>query len=150
MLDNTDYIVQPYINGIPCLCVIMKNKSNYYSCLVEKEGLTPDKKDLAINNVNIFNFDVKFSNLKIYNGTILDGVYKYESEVNKKTEHEEFFIINDIYYLNGENMLNVSIINKFFNFKAYMNNFGMGKFNMFLNNYLTLESITLDKNNRKK
>ena len=79
LIDNLDFVVEPYINGIPCYCVIMKNKNNYYSCLVEKDGIVPDKNDLIINNVNIFNFEVKFSNLKIYNGTILEGVYKYQS-----------------------------------------------------------------------
>ena len=142
--DNVDLVVEPYINGIPCYCVIMKNKNNYYSCLVEKDGIVPDKKDLIINNVNIFNFEVKFSNLKIYNGTILEGVYKYQSNnanesKNMSNINEEFFIVNDIYYLNGENMINVSIINKFFNFGSYIRNFGMGKFNIFLNNYLTFE-----------
>ena len=144
LIDNLDFVVEPYINGIPCYCVIMKNKNNYYSCLVEKDGIVPDKKDLIINNVNIFNFEVKFSNLKIYNGTILEGVYKYQSNnasdnKNMSNINEEFFIVNDIYYLNGENMINVSIINKFFNFGSYIRNFGMGKFNIFLNNYLTFE-----------
>lgn len=140
LIDSMDYIVEPYINGIPCLCVIMRNKNNYYSCLVKKEGLTADKKDLIINNVKIFNFDVKFSNRRIYNGTILEGIYKYESEANTKEGNEEFFIVNDVYYLNGENMINVKINNKFSNLNAYLNNFVMGKFNIFINNYLTFEN----------
>lgn len=138
LIDSLDYIVEPIINGVECLCIIMKNKNNYYSCLVEKEGLTTNKKDICINNVNIFNFDIKFSNLKIYDGTIFDGVYKYKSDYNN-CDIDEFFIVNDIYYLNGENMINTKMTNKFSIFKSYLDIFGMGKFNILINNYLTLD-----------
>lgn len=134
-----DYVAQPIINGIECLCVIMKNKNHYYSCLVEKDELKKNKNDICINNINILWFDVSFSDLSIYNGTILDGIYKYESETNK-TGNEEFFIVNDIYYLNGENVMNEKITNKFSKLRSYLNHFSMDKFNFFLNNFKSVDN----------
>lgn len=131
-LINTDkLVIEPYLNGLPCLCIIMRHRNNFYSCLVEKQNLKPNPNDNIINNIDIFYFNINFSNIKIYNGTILDGIYKYND--NK----EEFFIVNDIYKLNGDNLINDNIVNKFINFQSFINHFGMDKFNIYINNYIS-------------
>lgn len=130
LINNSKFIIEPYINGLPCLCVIMKDHNNFYSCLVDKKNLKNDSGQIVLNDIDIFNFNIKFSNIKIYNGTILDGVYKYND--NK----EEFFIVNDIYKLNGENLINDSIVNKFINFNSYIKYFSMDNFNIYINNFI--------------
>ena len=124
-IDNINFIIEPLIKGIKCFCVIFKNKNNYYSCLVEKKNLLYQK-EIQLSEVKISNFDIKFSNIDIYNGTILDGVYIKDSNN---------FIIYDIYYIAGENLLNTPIKYKFIQFNQYLENFQMSNFNIFINNY---------------
>lgn len=132
LFNNCKYIIQPYLNGLPCLCIILRHRNNFYSCLVEKQNLKPNPNDNIINEIDMFHFNISFSNIKIYNGTILDGIYKYND--NK----EEFFIVNDIYKLNGDNLINDNLINKFINFKSYINHFGVDNFHIYINNYISL------------
>jgi len=131
-IDNINFVVEPIIKGIRCLALIFKNKNNYYSCLIEKKYLLNDKEQINLSEIKISNFDIKFSNIRIYNGTILDGVY---------IPNDNNFIINDIYYIEGENLLNTPLKNKFIQFKSYLNNFQMGNFNIFINNFILLENF---------
>lgn len=131
-INNINFVVEPIIKGIRCLALIFKNKNNYYSCLIEKKYLLNDKEQINLSEIKISNFDIKFSNIKIYNGTILDGVY---------IPNDNNFIISDIYYIEGENLLNTPLKNKFIQFKSYLNNFQMGNFNIFINNFILLENF---------
>lgn len=142
LFDTDKFIVEPYLNGLPCLCIIMRHRNNFYSCLVDKQNLKQNPNENVVNNIDIFYFNINFSNIKIYNGTILDGIYKYTD--NK----EEFFIVNDIFKLNGDNLMNDDIVNKFINFKSYINHFSIDNFNIYINNYVSLCNCNL--NNREE
>ena len=137
LIDNINFIVEPIVKGLKCLCVIFKNKNNFYSCLIEKKQLYK-KEQIQLSDIKISNFNIKFSNINIYNGTILDGIY-----IHNNTS----FIINDIYYIDGENLLKTPINIKFMQFNNYLNIFQMSYFNMYMNNFMFLEKFNDDTKN---
>ena len=149
LFKDNNFVLQPYINGLDCLCVIIKHRTNYYSCLVEKQNLKPNIDDIVINDVDMFYFNTNFSNSRVYNGTILDGIYKYNILDNKNDDtanKEEFFIVNDIYMLMGKQLIDNNLQNKIINFKSFSNHFSNNNFNIYLNNYLFLNSLITDNN----
>lgn len=120
-LNNLDYILTYNYYGQASYLLFLRNKDRYYSCIINKKHLTIDPKDLIIDDIHLIPFDVSLE-LKIYDGTIMDGVY-YS---NKETKQIQFYV-NDILKFRGENKIKDSIKNKFIELNSYLKHFNQNK-----------------------
>jgi hypothetical protein len=104
--DNKHYC-RPNYKGINSLLICTKINNRCVSCIIKRS-------DLQYRNSNKINF-IKAKvcvDKNIFNNTILEGTL-----INYNKE----FIINDIYYLNGENLLDQKLGSKCINMDCYLN-----------------------------
>ena len=112
--DEFKYIQLGYV-GSNNFLIFVKIENKYYSVMIDKRSLNYNFNKLDINRVKITKVNMRFSK-NIYDGTIFDGVY-----LINKFNKEKKFIINDIYYLTGNNMMNNKMKHKFIYLDSYLN-----------------------------
>jgi hypothetical protein len=110
MQNNVKYYIEPLYSGIKSLLLFKKIGDIYYSISINKSFIKKKLEYVDLNTVILFPVNIK-AHSNIYNGTIFDGVYDKKNST---------FIINDIYYLEGNNLQNHKINNKFINLKEYI------------------------------
>jgi len=142
-IRENNYYISPNYNGINSLLVFIKMKDKYYSFLVDRKTLSYNISQLNVDRVKIIPINIRFDPT-IYNGTIIDGVLLYNNAKFK----EKIFIINDLYYFCGRNMLSDKIINKMYNVSAYIKNTYVKDNN--LNNITLVVNKLYEKNDIKK
>ncbi len=122
LLKNTKYL-SPNYNGINGLLVFKKINDKYFSCIIDRRSLAYNYKQIDINNVKITPINIRLS-MSIYDGSIMDGVILYSNNNsnnnNGANRYQKTFVINDIYYLNGQNLIDDRISNKMINITQYM------------------------------
>lgn len=139
LLKEKTYFVSPNYNGIPCLLIFKKIKNRFLSFLVDRKTLTYNQNQIDINKVKFIPISVTLSQ-EIYEGSILDGVLLYNNYNNM-----QHFVINDVYYFCGINLLNDKLNNKILNLTTYFNsiheNFFEDNFKFTINKYYQLNEI---------
>jgi hypothetical protein len=94
--------------------LFIKIENRFYSVMIDKRSLNYNFNKLDINRVKIIKVNMRFSK-NIYDGTIFDGIY-----LINKFNKEKKFIINDVYYLTGNNMMNNKMKHKFYTLESYL------------------------------
>ena len=84
-MTTDNYIIQYKYNGEPSFLLFYRNKDRYYSCIINKKYLLNDPKDIIIDSIHLIPFDITLE-LKIYEGSIFDGVYYSNKEKKIKNE----------------------------------------------------------------
>ena len=116
MLKKNTYRVSQNQDGINCAMVFMKIRSGYYSFTTDRRSLGMPKDKIDISKIKVYPFEVRLDR-DVYNGTIFDGVL-----LRKQDEHgNKTYVINDVYYLHGQNLCHDRIDNKILNAKIYLN-----------------------------
>lgn len=144
-INNLDYIVSYNYNGQASYLLFLRNKDRYYSCVINKKHLTTDLKNLIIDDIHLIPFDISLE-LKIYDGTILDGIY-YSNKESKQL----MFYVNDVLKFRGENKIKDNIRNKFIELSAYLKHFNQNKIFISINDKIVnisdfYNNVTKDKN----
>jgi hypothetical protein len=114
LLKEKPYFVSPNYNGIHSLLIFIKIKEKFLSFIIDRRTLTYNLKQIDYGKVKMIPIFYRF-NKDIYDGTIFDGVYLYNHIGG--TKH---FVVNDIYYFRGKNMLGDKMINKILNVSTYL------------------------------
>ena len=129
-----DYYISPNYNGTNCLLVFTRLNGQYYSFMVDRKTLSYSKNQLDLNSIKLTPVNIRLDQA-VYNGSILDGVLLY----NNKEDNKMIFIINDLYYFRGSNLLQSKINHKSINITTYL------KSNMIKDN--VMNTIVLEANN---
>lgn len=120
-INNTDYIINYKRDGEASYLLFLRNKDRYYSCVINKKHLPNDPNNIIIEDVHLIPFDITLE-LKIYDGTIIDGVY-----YSNKKEKQNIFYVYDILKFRGENKIKDNIKNKFIELSVYLKHFNQNK-----------------------
>lgn len=120
-IQDKNYYIQYKHIGEPSLLLFLRNKDRYYSCIINKKHLRNDPKDIILDDVFIIPFDVSLE-IKIYDGTIIDGIY-YSNKENQELN----FFVHDVLLFRGENKIKDNIRNKFYELNSYLNHFKQNK-----------------------
>ena len=99
-IKNEEYVIIPNIVGEDFIFISIKINESYFVVLIEKKTLN-DFKNINYNNLNIINIQIRLK-IDTYNGTIFDGRIVNLGGCCA-------FIINKIYMLNGNNLINKKI-----------------------------------------
>jgi hypothetical protein len=99
-IKNEEYVVIPNIVGEDYIFLAIKINESYFVVLIEKKTLT-DFNNINYNNLNIVYIQIRLK-LETYKGTIFDGRIVNLGGCCA-------FIINKIYMLNGNNLINKRI-----------------------------------------
>lgn len=110
-LDDTYKYITPIYTGENYIFIFFKNCNKYISILIKKKDIYKLKNE-DINKLNILNKKVYLGE-NIYKGTILEGTL-----LNTNNE----FVINDVYMLCGEQMIDKLYYSKIMNISSYINN----------------------------
>ena len=147
IIKTNKYLVTPHINGTCCLLIIVELYKQKYQCIINKKDIKYYKNIIDISSIKIYNFwinSVHSDLLYLYNLTILDGRFIIaEDNLN--------FILYNVYVLNGKNLHNLTIFNKFKmidNILTLMNETLFSQFTIkltTLNSLQELEYIIFDK-----
>lgn len=111
-LAKKKYFISANFSGSNCLLVFNKNRDRYYSFLVNRKTLSYNIKKLDVMNVEINNVTLKLD-LSVYKGTILNGIF-----IMNKGQRQ--FIITDVYYFKGQEMLSTPLDSKILTIKTYL------------------------------
>ena len=109
------HIISPNYNGINCLLVFVKLADKYFSFLVDRKTLSYNRGQIELDNVKFTPVNIRLD-LSIYRGTIMDGVFI----CNKRTNNRMIFIVNDLYYFRGDDMLQYRVTHKNINISTYL------------------------------
>jgi len=118
LLKENKYFISPNFNGINSLLVFTKLKDKFYSFLVDRKTLSYKHNQIDMSKVKIIPVDIRLDPT-IYNGSIIDGVLLY----NNGNNNTKTFVVNDVYYLCGQNLANDKINYKILNISTYFDSY---------------------------
>ena len=137
----------PNYIGVICLLIFMRNHDRYYSFLVDKSTLGETKDNTLLENVRIYPVKVNL-NYRIYDGSIFEGICFF------KDRKPELFIMNDMYFFQGEPKFNELLKYKMINIEVYLKKYQSDKehFKIYINKYFTMDKIedAIEILNRRK
>jgi len=116
LLKQTKYYISPNYNGTNCLLYFIKINNEYFSFLIDRSTLKYDIRQVDINKIRIIPISIRLDR-DVYNGTIIDGILLYQPVNGQKV-----FVINDVYYLCGDNLTKDKMKYKMLNMQTYINN----------------------------
>ena len=93
--------------GINSLLVFIKKDDNYYSYLIDRRSISYNRQSLNISKVRFIEIKLPVS-IKVYDGTILDGILI--DSMNNKME----FMITDAFVLNGKSLITMDYKTKMY------------------------------------
>lgn len=134
-INSSKYIITPNYHGYNYLMIFMRNKDRYYSYIVDRKTLTYNRDQINLDTINIIPFELDLDN-KIYDGTIFDGIYHFDTE-------NKYFIINDVYRFRGDNVTGDIIKYKLINVNSYLQHYNINKnnFELSVNVYSEFKGI---------
>jgi hypothetical protein len=103
-LKKTEYNVTYHIQGFNYLMFMTTINNKPFHCLISKKELKIYLSQNNINDIKIYSFNMKTSNMYFYFNTVFDG---------KIIKNDNTFMISDCYYLNGEDMHGIELKTKF-------------------------------------
>jgi len=114
LLISTTYFIAPNYSGKNCFLVFTKIKQRFYSFMVDKRQLSYSFDKISIENVFIGHCNIN-TDINIYNGTILDGIFIRRDNINE-------FLVTDVYYLKGIDYTNNNLNHKLLELNVYLEN----------------------------
>lgn len=136
LITSPEYVFMPYYNGIQSLLVFMRNKDRFYSFIIDKQTLPINKDNIILDNIKIYPISLHLT-YKIYEGSIYEGITYIHN--NKPM----MFIINDVFYFQGEpkynDLMKYKLLQMDIYLKKYTNN--TDTFKLYINDYYTLDEI---------
>jgi len=101
-LKNNEHLVSPNYKGLNYFIIFTSINNKNYCIALDRKKLSYSKSQIDIKTLNIYNLGTKNIPDALFNGTILDG----------KIINNSIFLIQDCYYLMGNNMLNMILNDK--------------------------------------
>jgi hypothetical protein len=120
-LKNDRYYVSGNSCGINSIIIFMKKNNNYYSYLIDRRSISYNRQSL--NKAKVRFTEIKLSvDLKIYDGTIIDGIL-IDNDANKislknnnitNDNSKMLFMVTDVFVLNGKSIINMNYKKKMY------------------------------------
>jgi hypothetical protein len=145
LLKKAKYNIAPNYNGINSLLVFITIDNTYYAFLVDRRSLSHNKNNIDIANLKLIQVYLHLNNNSLYLGSVFEGVYIYN---NKK----KIFIINDVYSLRSQNIINENHKYKLININSFLKtsysaNNNANSLELLVNNVFELSNIKTLINN---
>lgn len=103
-LKKTEYNVTYHVQGFNYILFMTTINNKPFHCLISKKELKIFLSQNNMNDIKIYTFNMKTSNMYLYFNTVFDG---------KIIKNDSTFLISDCYYLNGEDMYGTELKTKF-------------------------------------
>lgn len=103
-LQENEHYVSPNFKGYNYLLMMLTINNKYYCIAIDRKKLSYHKSQLDMKTINIVQLNLKLPE-SIFRGTIFDGKL-----INTKNEY--IFLIQDCYYLMGNKILDMEMLNK--------------------------------------
>lgn len=114
LIKDRPYMISPNYMGVMGLLIFAKIDGKFLSVIIDKKQLTYNLGKIDYNMIKII--PIKFSgDESLYNGTIMDGVLMFDDHTGIKK-----FIVNDIYVLRGQTLVDDKLFNKMINISVYL------------------------------
>lgn len=140
-LKNNEHFISPNFKGLNYFIIFTIINNNKYCIALDRRKLSYSKDQIDIKNLNIFILEVTDISNEIYKNTIFDG----------KLINNSIFLIQDCYYLMGNNMLNINLNEKIHQLNEnIINNINIKNFDFKLNKLYLYENLEELINNLSK
>ena len=139
-LKNIKHYMAANTCGINSLLIFIKKDDNYYSYLIDRRSISYNRQSLNISKVRFTEIKLPVS-IKIYDGTILDGILI--DSLNSKME----FMITDAFMLNGKSLITMDYKMKMYMMEEVVKNFSHEDKNCNNINYNELNNINYNELN---
>jgi hypothetical protein len=140
-LKNNEHFLSPNFKGLNYFIIFTIINNNKYCIALDRRKLSYSKDQIDIKNLNIFILEVTDISNEIYKNTIFDG----------KLINNSIFLIQDCYYLMGNNMLNINLNEKIHQLNEnIINNINIKNFDFKLNKLYLYENLEELINNLSK
>lgn len=103
-LKKSEYNVTYHVQGFNYIMFLTTINNKPFHCLISKRELKIYLTQNNLNEIKIYTFNMKTSNMYLYFNTVFDG---------KIIKNDSTFLISDCYYLNGEDMHAIELKTKF-------------------------------------
>ena len=103
-LKKSEYNVTYHVQGFNYIMFMTTINNKPFHCLISKKELKIYLSQNNMNDIKIYTFNMKTSNMYLYFNTVFDG---------KIIKHDNTFMISDCYYFNGEDMHGIELKTKF-------------------------------------
>jgi hypothetical protein len=113
-LQQNEHYVSPNYKGFNYFLIFTNINNNKICVIIDRKKLSYHKNQLDIKKLQLYTLKIE-CNDDLYKGTIIDGKL-----INKNSEN--IFIVQDYFYLAGENFINLDLVNKLNNINNYINN----------------------------
>ena len=117
-LKNKKFYVSLNSCGINSFIVFTKKDNNYYSFMIDRRSISYNRQSLKKSNVRLTEISLSVD-LKIYDGTILDGVLidsdsSIISSKSDKSKPKMQFMVTDVFMLAGKSLVTMDYKKKMF------------------------------------
>lgn len=130
LIKQNKYLISPNYVGKRVFIVFFKIMGKYMSYMIDRNSLSYTYDKLDESKIKIYPFKIRVKK-EAYQGTIFDG-FSINDMKNKKI----ILMINDAYYINGKDLVNLSLLSKLSYIKVFWENMIIDKY---MNNNINIE-----------
>lgn len=112
-IKSKKYYISHNSCGINAFVIFMKKDSNYYSFLIDRRSISYNRQSLKKELVKITRIKLAVD-LKFYDGTIIDGIWINENNIETSINTPMIFMVTDILQFGAKSLISMDYKKKMF------------------------------------
>ena len=121
-IKNYKHYITPHFQGFNYIFFICVIENIKLKILISKKELKFFKEQNVLNDIKMYLIDATLNNNDFHKNTIIDGRL-----INIQSTNKSNFIINEVYYNSGNNIMNINLKDKLLSLNELINNLILNK-----------------------
>ena len=121
-IKKSKHYITPHFQGFNYIFFICVIENIKFKILISKKELKFFKEQNVLHEIKMYLVDSTLNNNDFYKNTIIDGRL-----INVQSTNKSHFIINEVYYNSGNNIMNINLKDKLLSLNELINNLILNK-----------------------